>query len=78
MDAVDYASEDPGAPSTDLWSDVFPEPLTDTATTFAHKFDLFLPWTINQDGTGLLTMNHLGRHELGKIGRAHVRTPVPS
>jgi hypothetical protein len=65
MDAVDYASEDPGAPSTDLWSDVFPEPLTDTATTFAHKFDLFLPWTINQDGTGLLTMNHLGRHELG-------------
>ena len=62
--AVDYASEEPGATATESWSDIFPEALTDTATSLAHKFDLFLPWTMNQDGTGLLTMNHLGRHEL--------------
>ncbi len=69
MDAIDFASEDPGASSTDVWRDVFPEPLTDTATSFGHKFDLFLPWTIKQDGTGLLTMNHLGRHELSPDAR---------
>ncbi len=63
--AYDYESVEPGAISTTLWSDVFPEPIDDTGAIVGHKFDQFLPWTINQDGTGLLTMNHLGRHDLG-------------
>ena len=63
-DAYDYVSEAPDSSRKD-WTDIFPEPLRDSWNTMGHTFDLFLPWTINQDGTGLLTMNHLGRHELG-------------
>jgi Hydrazine synthase alpha subunit middle domain len=29
-----------------------------------HRFNHFFPWMINQDGTDLETLNHLGRHEL--------------
>lgn len=62
--AVDYTTEQEGADTTP-WTDIFPETLDPAGTDTGHKFDLFLPWTVNQDGTGLLTMNHLGRHELG-------------
>ena len=30
-----------------------------------HTFNFFLPWMSSQDGTGLETHNHVGRHELG-------------
>ena len=30
-----------------------------------HTFNFFLPWMARQDGTGLETHNHIGRHELG-------------
>lgn len=63
--AVDYLSEDQSAATAGTWYDVFPEALQDNPKGPGHTFDLFLPWTMNQDGTGLLTMNHLGRHELG-------------
>ena len=62
--AVDFTSEDESATTT-AWTDIFPEPVDPAGATTGHSFDLFLPWTVNQDGTGLLTMNHLGRHELG-------------
>ena len=29
-----------------------------------HTFNQFFPWTMQQDGTGLEILNHLGRHEL--------------
>jgi hypothetical protein len=29
-----------------------------------HRFNHFFPWMVNQDGTDLETLNHLGRHEL--------------
>jgi hypothetical protein len=29
------------------------------------RFNLFLPWQINQDGTGHETFRHMGRHEIG-------------
>jgi hypothetical protein len=45
-------------------SEVFPEPLPGPGEPFGLAFDLFLPWTINQDGHELNTLNHLGRHEL--------------
>lgn len=33
-------------------------------TINAHRFNHFFPWMMNQDGTELETLNHLGRHEL--------------
>jgi Hydrazine synthase alpha subunit middle domain len=35
-----------------------------------HVFNFFLPWMINQDGSGAETLNHIGRHELGLFGFA--------
>ena len=29
-----------------------------------HRFNHFFPWAMNQDGTNLETINHIGRHEL--------------
>jgi hypothetical protein len=29
-----------------------------------HSFNHFFPWMVNPDGTGLETLNHIGRHEL--------------
>ena len=29
-----------------------------------HRFNQFFPWAMNQDGTNLETINHVGRHEL--------------
>ena len=76
-DAVTYDSEasdvaNPLAPG----DEVFPEPhaiygvngpdpvwddLGDDENTL--RFNLFLPWMMNQDGTGHETLNHVGRHE---------------
>jgi hypothetical protein len=59
----DYQTEDPAA-TYGGYSEVFPEPLQSTSTPFGLSFDVFMPWTVNQDGGGLNTLNHLGRHEL--------------
>lgn len=64
LEAFDYVSEKADA-AKQPWNDVFPEPRVSAKDTMGHEFDLFLPWTMNQDGSDLLTMNHLGRHELG-------------
>ncbi len=67
-----YSSED--FSSVPLFYDrteVFPEP-RDTSITLAaaganlegHRFNHFFPWMINEDGTELETLNHIGRHEL--------------
>ena len=51
-------------------SEVFPEPRacrTDllTGTNLeGHSFNQFFPWQVNEDGTELETINHIGRHEL--------------
>jgi hypothetical protein len=60
---VDYQNESPAA-TYGNWQEIFPEPLPGADTNFGLSFDLFLPWTINQDGNDLNTLNHLGRHEL--------------
>lgn len=65
-----YASE---TSSTILNSraEVFPEPLKFDTVSLAgtnltgHSFNHFFPWQINEDGTELETVNHVGRHELG-------------
>jgi len=49
----------PGDPETadPIWDAMLP-------TEEAHTFNHFFPWMMNQDGTGLEIVNHLGRHEL--------------
>lgn len=61
--AFNWASEAANAP-TSAAVEVFPEPRSDTNTSFGHRLNNFLPWMINQDGTGEETLNHIGRHEL--------------
>ena len=51
-------------------TEVFPEPRTcrhdllNGTNVVGHEFNQFFPWTLNQDGTGGETLNHIGRHEL--------------
>ena len=50
--------------------EVFPEPrrrrtdLLSGTNLSGHSINLFFPWMVNQDGTELETLNHIGRHEL--------------
>ncbi len=49
--------------------EVFPEPRADRIDLLegtnleGHRFNHFFPWMINEDGTELETLNHIGRHE---------------
>lgn len=54
--------------------EVFPEPrpgrddllaLPQWANTNPQNFNIFNPWMMNEDGTELEILNHLGRHEMG-------------
>ena len=41
-----------------------------------HSFNYFFPWQINEDGTDLETLNHVGRHELsGYFDSSHDGLP---
>jgi hypothetical protein len=50
--------------------EVFPEPRPERVDLLAgtnlegHTFNQFFPWMMNQDGTELEVLNHIGRHEL--------------
>ncbi len=74
--AFNYRDETPTAAPLNHDTEVFPEPRAaceqPSGTTLdRHTFNHFLPWQVNQDGTGLETVNHIGRHELaGYIGRS--------
>lgn len=65
-----YANESITATSTMTNAEVFPEPrpqrtdLLAGTNLYGHHMNEFLPWTINEDGTGGETLNHIGRHEL--------------
>src|SRR5262249_16229435 len=68
--AFNYADETITATRYVTNTEVYPEPrpqrtdlLTGTNLT-GHHMNEFLPWTINADGTGAQTVNHIGRHEL--------------
>jgi hypothetical protein len=67
-----WESEAADAPTTTslVGAEVFPEPRTMndpaySSTLETHSFNHFLPWEMNEDGTGEETLNHIGRHELG-------------
>lgn len=66
-----WSSEAPGAtPLLNDRSEIFPEPrpgrddLLDGTNLVGHTFNHFFPWQMNEDGTDLEILNHLGRHEL--------------
>ena len=44
-------------------AETFPESRT-VPSGYGHRLNQFIPWQINEDGTGLETLNHVGRHEL--------------
>ncbi len=59
-----WSSEEPGSVRTGDRSEVFPEPRQGSGTVNGHTFNLFFPWTLNQDGSGEETVSHIGRHDL--------------
>lgn len=71
-----YANENANAQKLGITSpeiEVFPEPrqirtdlfaLPIWANTYYQDFNIFNPWTMNENGTELETINHIGRHEL--------------
>lgn len=74
----DYASEADGAPTTTSLTEVFPELRigADQSHINNHTFNLFQPWAVNQDGTTLEMVDHVGRHELqGYFNRSFTDDP---
>src|SRR5579862_2929288 len=66
-----YADESAGSSyNLNDRTEVFPEPRSCRGDLLAgtplvgHTFNQFFPWTMNQDGTQLEVLNHVGRHEL--------------
>jgi hypothetical protein len=71
-----YANETANAAKSSILPDVevFPEPrpgrtdllsLPQWANTNPQNFNIFNPWMMNEDGTEMEILNHLGRHEMG-------------
>lgn len=90
VDGADYGTfnyTDESADATGLLnnrSEVFPEPRGDRTDLLAgtnllgHTFNHFFPWQMNEDGTELEVLNHVGRHELisgGYLGYTFTNDP---
>lgn len=67
-----YSSELAGSVPISSQREIFPEPravrsdlLAGTNLAGGTEFQQFFPWQMNEDGSELETLNHLGRHELG-------------
>ncbi len=63
--AFNYVRESSAVVTTNS-TEIFPELRTVPAGNYyhGHTFNQFFPWQVNEDGTGLETVNHVGRHEL--------------
>jgi len=62
--AFNWSSEAVGSIQTGSNDEVFPESRLNNGNINGNRFELFLPWMINQDGTEEEIINHAGRHEL--------------
>ena len=71
-----YADESANAAKSSILPDteIFPEPrngrtdilsLPEWANTNPQTFNIFNPWMMNEDGTEMELLNHIGRHEMG-------------
>lgn len=75
----DYAGEAADASRGPRAPERFPEPLTAIpgSGVNGHRFNLFFPWQVNQDGSAEETLNHIGRHELhGYFERSFTGDPA--
>ncbi len=65
--AFNYVSETSDEETTSH-AEVFPELRRQPAGSYwhGHTMNFFFPWQVNEDGTGLETLNHIGRHELAR------------
>jgi hypothetical protein len=72
--AFNFASETSAQQLTTA-GESFPEQITPPAGSpvNGHTFNSFIPWQINEDGTGMETLNHVGRHELASYFAASHR-----
>lgn len=63
--AFNYASES-STQALATSAEIFPEPrdLPESSFEHGHRFNVFFPWQVNEDGTNHETVNHVGRHEL--------------
>ncbi len=67
-----YSDESASSKKTSSRTEIFPEPRTKRTDLLAgtnlvgHAMNLFMPWQMNEDGTELETLNHIGRHELNR------------
>ena len=65
-----WSSEAPNSVPTPDTAETFPEPRPSRTDLLAgtnlngHLFNHFFPWQMNEDGSELEVLNHLGRHEL--------------
>lgn len=79
--ALNYVSESNGASTIDSDAEVYPEPRgacedDPNDNLDLHSFNHFMPWMMNQDGSEMETINHIGRHELADyIGRSFNNDP---
>ncbi len=75
--AFNYASES-GTQQLSTSAEVYPELRVQPAGSFTHGHTMnqFFPWQMNEDGSGLETLNHIGRHEfLNYFDSAHNGLP---
>ncbi len=65
--AFNYASET-SSQALASSAEIFPELRRQPTGSYqhGHTFNFFFPWQINEDGSGLETLNHVGRHELAR------------
>lgn len=74
--AFDWASEAADAPTTTALQEFFPEPRFAVGNANGLVFNQFFPWSINQDGSGEETIDHIGRQDLqGFFGRSFTDDP---
>ena len=66
--AFNFENESAGARALNTKNEVFPEAGNElrrqSSNVNLHNINLFFPWMMSTDGTGLETLNHIGRHEL--------------
>ncbi len=75
--AFNYQSEW-SATKLNSFAEIFPEPRVspNRAQFHGHTINQFFPWQVNEDGSGLETLNHIGRHELnGYFDSSHDGLP---
>jgi hypothetical protein len=59
-----FSSEGKDAQRLNNCTEVFPEPHGNGSGN-THRFNIFMPWTVLEDGSDGEVLNHLGRQELG-------------